>query len=261
MIGWLTAGAIVLVAGAIIWLARLYSRLGDRAEMVEDTRDMLQKIGGALGIERYEERSLFGARIQRLRGDFDDIEVDLEVQVGSHASYLRLTLAFPKSLGHDFHVMSPRNLGFWNWLLRLEEREFELDDDHAFALLTRENERVDQMLNKAVLYQIGRLLTKVDDLRIGDETMYVMCRRVPPPDELKSVVTKAIDVAERVYSTAGQIGPAPSKVDASVYEEATTGMFQRVGSDTMQSSTGSGRFSVDTSQSSSVSGTQKNESV
>lgn len=261
MIGWLTAGAIVIVAGAIIWLARLYSRLGYRGEMVEDTREILQKIGGALGIERYEERALFGTRIHRLRGHFNDIDVDLEVQVGARASYLRLTLAFPKSLGHDFHVMSPRNLGFWNWMLRLEEREFEVDDDQSFSLLTRENERVDQMLNTAVVFQIGRMLAKVDDLRIGDETVYVMCRHVPPPEELKSVVTKALEVAERIYSTAGQIGPAQSKVDASVYEEATTGMFQRVDSDTMQSSGGTGRFSIDTAKTSNVSGTQKNESV
>ncbi|MGM0558229.1 MAG: hypothetical protein ACQEVA_17725 [Myxococcota bacterium] len=261
MIGWLTAGAIVVIAGAIVWLSRLYSRLGRRDDVVEDTRDILQKIGGALGIERYEERSLFGTRIHRLRGEFNDIDVDLEVQVAASASYLRLTLAFPTSLGHDFRVMSPRALGFWNWMLKLEEREFEMDEHPPYRLLARENSRVDQMLNNAVVFQIGRMLTKVDDLRIGDETMYVMCRRVPQPDELKSVVTKALDVAERIYVTAGQIGPAQSKVDASIYEEATTGMFQRVESDTMQSSGGTGRFALDTSKNTSASGSQKNESV
>jgi hypothetical protein len=261
MIGWLTAGAIVLVAGAIVWLARIYSKLGHREDLVENTRTMLQKIGAALGIERYEERTVFGARVQRLRGEFDEIDVDLEAQVGTRASYVRLTMAFPKSLGHDFRVMSPRNLGLWNWILKLTPREFEMDGDGSFELLTRESERIDQMLNKAVVFQIGRLLTKVDDLRIGDETMYLMCKHVPPPDELKSVVTKALDVAERIYSTARQIGPSQSKVDASVYQEATTGMFQRVDTDTMQTGSGTGRFSVDTSSNPSVSGTQKNESV
>ena len=261
MIGWLTALAIVLVAGSIVWLARLYTQLGRREDVVEDTRAVLQKVAGALGIERYEERSMFGARIQRLRGVFDDIDVDLEVQVGARASYLRLTLAFPKSLGHDFRVMSPRKLGLWNWFYKLTRREFEMDDGSTFSLLLRENERVDQMLNKAVVFQIGRMLTKVDDLRIGDETMYIMCKRVPPQDELKSVVTKALDVAERIYSTARQIGPSQSKVDASVYEEATTGMFQRVNSETMQTSSGSGRFAVDTSSNPKVSKTQKSESV
>lgn len=261
MIGWLTAGAIVVVVGAILWLARLYSRLGHREELVENTRSVLQKTGAALGIERYEERSLFGARVHRLRGEFNETDVDLEVQVGARASYVRLTLSFPRSLGHDFCLMSPRKLGLSNWLLRLSPREFEIDDDETIEVLTRDNERVDQMLNNAIVFQIGRMLSKVDDLRIGDETVFLMCRRVPSPDELKSIVTKALDIAERIYSTSRQIGPAQSKVDASVYEEATTGMFQRVGSDTMQSSSGTGRYSADTTQSGSVSGTQKNESV
>ena len=44
MIGWLTALAIVLVAGSIVWLARLYTQLGRREDVVEDTRAVLQKV-------------------------------------------------------------------------------------------------------------------------------------------------------------------------------------------------------------------------
>lgn len=253
MIGWLTACAIILVAGGIVWLARLYSRLSHREEKVENTREILQKIGAGLGIERYEERNLFGSRVHRLRGHFNDLEVDLEVQVGRRASYMRLHVGFPHALGHDLRAISPRQLGLWKWAMRLSQREFETDDGTEVELMTRSTERLEQLLNKSVLFQVGRLLDKIDDLRIGEESMFLMCTGIPEPDRMRSILTKALEVGERLHTTARQIGPSTSQVGASVYEDGATGMFQRVDGDSTTSQDGSepastsGRFAVDTS--------------
>lgn len=228
MIGWLTALAIVLVALLLLWLGPRLAAGRAVATQSGQLGEGLEMLASSLGLEICDKQRVFGDRVHRLAGTFNRLGVELEVQIGLNHDYTRLTIAFPQTLDQDLTILSDRKPALRNWLLRQKETEIGVEAfDRNFILLARHEQRLTSLLSPAIRDQLQRLMSMVDDLEIGDETVFLMAREMRDPAEISTLLKKAIEISERIYATAMQLGPSPSKVEATVYEQATTDIYSR----------------------------------
>lgn len=228
MIGWLTAAGIVLLAVLVLWgLPRLAAGRKVAAQSGELT-EALQVLANSLNLERCDRRTIFGDLVHRLRGEFNRLHVEMEVQVGLSCSFTRITIDFPQPLDQDLTVLSERKPALRNWLLR--QKEFQMDDeefDRAFILLARHQKRLEAILSPAIRFQLSRLMERVDKLEVGDHALHVMVLETTDPEQVSSLLKKALETAERIFATSMQLGPSPSKVEATVYSQATAEFYSR----------------------------------
>lgn len=228
MIGWLTATVIVILAVLAIWaLPRLAAGRKVAAQSGELT-EALRVLARSLGLECCDRRTLFGDLVHRLRGDFNRLSVEMEVQVGRSCSFTRITIEFPQPIDQELTILSERKPALRNWLLR--QREVEIDDeefDRDFILLARHEKRLEAILSPAIRFQLRRLMDRVDKLEVGDHALHVMALDMTDPEQVSSLLKKAVETAERVYATSMQLGPSPSRVEASVYSQATADIYSR----------------------------------
>ncbi|QDG54060.1 hypothetical protein FIV42_25950 [Persicimonas caeni] len=228
MIGWLTAAVIILLAALILWgLPRLAAGRKVAAQSGELT-EALVVLSRSLGLERCDRRTVFGDIVHRLRGEFNRLRVDMEVQVGRSCSFTRITIDFPQPLDQELTILSDRKPAVRNWLLRQKEVELGVEEfDRDFILLARHERRLEAILSPAIRFQLRRLMDKVDKLEVGDHALHVMVLEMTEPDAVSALLKKALETAERIYSTAVQLGPSPSKVEASVYSQAAADIYSR----------------------------------
>ena len=249
MIGWLTAIVIAMIAALILWLGPKLAA-GRRIEaQYTELAEGLQTLARSLGLENFDRRAIYGDLTHHVDGTFNQLGVDLEVQVGRHHGYARVTVEFPQTLDQDLTILSDRKPAARNWLLRQKETEIGVEDfDRDFILLARHPKRLKAMLTPAIRFQLRRLIDRVDDLEIGDETVFVMARDLTDAEGVSSLLKKVIEVSERIYATAGQLGPSPSKVEATVYEQATSSIYSRESDESVsESSAGATSSAVSTS--------------
>lgn len=229
MIGWVTAILILLLGGLVIWaLPRLSAGRTSVAESRE-LMDSLQKAAAAFGLDDCDRRTLFGELVHRVRGEYDRLRIELEVQLGSQASFMRLRVEFPKTLDQEITILSDGGRTLRNWLLR--QRELSVDDpafERDFILLARHPERLRELLNGALRFQLRRLGERVDKLEIGDEAVYVWVDGVSSTDDIGGLLEQTVECAERLYAAARDLGPSPSRVEATAYNKATTDIYSRV---------------------------------
>jgi hypothetical protein len=228
LIGWLTALIIVLLAALILWVAPKLAAVRKVAAQSGELGEGLQRLTSSLGLGTCDRRNVFGDAVHQLSGEFNRLRVDLEVQVGRRFSYTRVTIDFPKALDQDLTVLSDRQPAIRNWLLRQKEFDIGVDDfDRDFILLARHEGRLKSLLSPAIRFQLERLSEMVDCLEIGDESVYVAAYGMTDPAEVSKLVKKTVETAERLYATAVQLGPSPSRVEATVYTQATSDIYSR----------------------------------
>lgn len=240
MIGWLTAAVIVIVAVVLLWAM---PKLGAGRRVAAQSGELaegLQVLAGSLGLDDYDQRTVFGDVVHRLTGEFNRLRVDVEVQVGRRFSYTRINVEFPQTIDQDLTILSDRKPALRNWLLRQHEVSIGVDDfDRDFILMARHGRRLEALLSPAIQFQLRRLIDLADTLEVGDESVFVLAREMVEPSAVSTLVKKTLETAERVYATAVQLGPSPSKVEASVYSQATADIYARdeelVSSDTASS--------------------------
>lgn len=222
MFGLMTAAGLALASVLLVVLGLLIARRGPEETHEEVTGEFLLKLGSGLGLDTYSDRTLFGEHLQTLRGKFEEFPVEFEVSRGDWAPYVRITVDFPRRLAQDLHVINDRRGGMVSQLRRL--REIKLDDeefDSRFLLFAKDEERAASVLNETARYQLVRMAEEVDEVRISDNTLFVLMHHACTREEMKSLLKKSLEVAGRLYQTARLLGPRSPSAEASHYEKAT----------------------------------------
>jgi hypothetical protein len=223
----MTALVIVVVAVLVLWGVPKLAAGRKIATQSGELGEGLQQLTKSLGLGTCDRRSVFGDAVHRLSGEFNRLKVHLEVQVGRRFSYTRITVQFPHSLDQDLAILSGHKPAFRNWVLR--QREFDIgveDFDRDFILLARHEGRLKALLSPAIRFQLQRLFEMVDRLEIGDETVYVMAHEMSKPAEVSKLLKKTVETAERIYATAVQLGPSPSRMDATMYSQTSSDIYR-----------------------------------
>jgi hypothetical protein len=228
LIGWLTALVIALVAALILWGAPKLAAGRKIAAQSGELGEGLQTLTRSLGLGACDRRNVFGDAVHRLTGEYNRLKVDLEVQVGRRFSYTRITIEFPQTLEQDLTILCDRKPALRNWVLRQKEVDVGVEDfDRDFILFARHEGRLKSLLSPAIRFQLHRLFEMGDCLEIGDETVFVLAREMTKPAEVSKLLKKTLETAERIYATAVQLGPSPSKMESTVYTKATSDIYSR----------------------------------
>jgi len=225
--GLLLLGAFLVTAAAIVWMGlRLASpEVDDRQEIDWESVEATAK---ALGLTRVSERQLFGEQVRVLHGTFKELDVEVEVSRGHWKPYVRLTIGFPRRLAQDLSVESSQPSGMVSQLRRWHE--IKMDDqefDKRFIVKGRDPDRLSQVFPEGTRYQLVRLAREVDDIHISDDTMFLFAERALEGKSLTKLLKKSLEVGERLYRTAVELGPRSPKMRATHYERATTQTMSR----------------------------------
>ena len=231
MIGWITFLTILTIGVVAVWAGQRFLagfRLERAAERHQAYADALARLGASLNIGQAEVYTTLGARSYILEGEFNRLGVVVEVFADARDTYLRVTLRFRRPLAQDLRVLSVRNLSLRNWFMRLQEVEVgDPEFDRHFVLLTRDEQRLHQILSPSVRYQFQRIAEVVDDLRLNDDNLFLFADGVSDPATISYVTRKALELGERLYTTAADLGPAASRVEAAAYQQGTAGYAAR----------------------------------
>lgn len=231
MIGWITFLAILIVGAIAVWFGRRFRasfQLERAAERHAGYADALKRLGRSLKIGEAKVFTTLGARSYVLEGDFNRMGVVVEVFADARDTYLRITIRFRRPLAQDIEVLSVRKLSVRNWMMRLQEVEVDDPDfDRHFVLLTRDEQRLHQILNPAVRYQLQRLVEVVDDLRLNDDSLFLFADGIADPDAISYLTRKALELGDRLQTTAADLGPAASRVEAAAYQQGTASYTAR----------------------------------
>ena len=105
----------------------------------------------------------------------------------------------------------------------MDDQEF----DNRFVVRGRDPERLTQVFPEGTRYQLVRLAREVDTIEISDDTLFLFAERSFEGDALTKVLKKSIEVGQRLYQTAVDLGPRSPKKRATHYERATTETMTR----------------------------------
>ncbi len=245
MIGWLTAAGIVVLGALALWIGSKLVAGRKVAAQSGELAEGLQALASTLGLEEYDCRTVFGDVVHRVNGEFNKLRVEVEVQVGRRNSYTRVCIEFPQTLDQDLTILSDRKPGLRNWVLRQQEATIGDEEfDREFILMARHQQRLESLLSPAIQFQLRRLVDLSDMVEIGDETVFVMAREMVDPAEVSSLLKKTLESAERVYATAMQLGPSPSKMEANIYTQAGSELYSRDAESSSETSSGDSSASV-----------------
>ncbi|MFW5967300.1 MAG: hypothetical protein ACOCV2_07270 [Persicimonas sp.] len=240
MIGWLTTLLLIILTLGALWLLPRFSAGRRRAAHDEQLTEELSRLARSLRLEDRGKAQIYGDVVHRLEGYYNELGVDIEVCLGRELQYLRVTVEFPQTLDQDLTILNQRSGLVRRWFLRhqkVETGDEEFDED--FVLLARHPRRLNVVLSPSMRFQLQRLRDKVDALQVGDGSVFAQVRDIQDPENLARIIRKTLEVAERIYATAAQLGPSPSRRDATVYQQATTGIYGRVEEPTESSETDS----------------------
>ncbi|MFP4597629.1 MAG: hypothetical protein ACLFVJ_05225 [Persicimonas sp.] len=229
MISWLTTVVIVLLAALLLWVVPRLAAGRKVATQSGELVDEFDRLSAGLGLGKTERRTVFGALVHRVTGEYNRLEVEVEVHVAADVNFTRITVEFPQTLDQDLTVLSNRRSAVRNWLLRQKETTLGVDEfDRDFILMARYPRRLETLLTPSIQFQLSKLIDMVDTLEVGDEAVFVMAAEMTDPARISAVLKKTLEISERIYATAVQLGPSPSKMGATVYGQASTGIYPRV---------------------------------
>jgi hypothetical protein len=218
----LTAIAMTCLAIGILWGGYLWSRIDEGGEHGDVPEEFLVGLGRGLDLDQYTKRDFFGEELQVLSGSFGDLSVELEVSSGRWRPYLRLVLEFDRSLARNVSVFSEDRSGVVSYVQRVRELEIgEEKFDDRFLLYAPKPDDVRKLLPDATRYQMIRLDERVGEVRMTDNSLFVLHQAALHRDQIRSILKKTIDLGERLYRTAEKLGRRRPETAASRYEQAT----------------------------------------
>jgi hypothetical protein len=225
------AGAIGIVVLGMRWRR---GRHRDEVEHQPVSEAFLESLGDALGLTYDRKLTLFGETIQLLRGNFDNLFVELEISRGDWTPYVRIAIEFPSHLGQNVGICKDNKEAVLNYLRRM--REFEIGDerfDPRFLLFGHGADRLRSLLAETTRFQLLRLAERADSLRLTDDGLFVLMDRPSTTDEISGQLRKSIELAERFYRTAYILGPSTSSSDPSKYQQQPVeGIREAAGTET-----------------------------
>lgn len=217
----LVVGALALVIGGVTGAAWWWFRHRGVPQHEEFSEQDLRNLGDALGLDDYADRHYFGERVQVLSGHFERLYVELEISSGDWTPYVRVQVRFPSLLAQDITVLSEDPGTVVNKIRRL--REIEVGDeefDEEFLLFATREKRLKRFFPASTRFQMVRLNREVDELRLTDQSLFVFASRPCSTAEIRSLLKKTVELADRLMGTARELGPAPTVVDVTSYEES-----------------------------------------
>jgi hypothetical protein len=220
-------GGFIVAALLIVWAGLMAASPKEDKELNIDW-ESVDATARALGLTRLSERELFGEEVRVLRGSFKELEIEVEVSRGHWAPYVRLAVGFPRRLAQDLVVETDHADGVVSRLRRL--REIKMDDqefDRRFIIRGRDPDRLSQVFPEGTRYQLVRLAREVDNIRITDDTLFLFAERGLEGESLPKLIKKSLEVGQRLYQTAVELGPRSPKLRATHYERATTQTMAR----------------------------------
>lgn len=216
-----TVVGLILFVIACLWGAYRWAKYRPGAHREEFPREFLIDLGKALGLDRYVERDYFGAKRQMLMGTFDELTVEFEISSGAWIPYLRLSIIFPKSLAQDVNIYSDDRTSVVSHIRRF--REIEMGDaefDRNFLLFARDPDRLNLYLSASLRDQMNRLFEEVGHLAVTDRSVFAFVDHPCDRREVKRILKKSLDLAQRLYRTADFVGPRAPERGAGHYDRA-----------------------------------------
>jgi nitrogen fixation-related uncharacterized protein len=218
----LTLISMCVATVALIWGAFLWAKRAPEQHREDFSPEFLVGLGKGIGLDHYSERDYFGERIQVLSGQFHDLDVEMEISSGRWQPYLRITIAFPRSLAQDLNIMTDDKSSMVHQVRRMHELELGDEDfDEEFLLFARDQEHLELVLPEGTRYQMLRVLETVDELRLTDNSLFLFVDHPCDRNEIKRMLKKAVELSERLHQTAEMIGPRRPSAGAGHYEQAT----------------------------------------
>ncbi len=184
------------LVGAGWWLLRRRKRHEMRTEVAQELRDSVR----GLGLGMVWQAPLFQADIFGIRGKVDEFELRAELWDKSGHDFIRVSVYFPRSIQQDLRIRLRNKKGLSN-LWRIQE--VTVDDerfDEMFRVYTRPNrvDSVTEILASALRRRLVSLGERVDDLKLGDRSLYVLIDGGVRPSMVAPLISDSLELA-RIY--------------------------------------------------------------
>lgn len=164
------------------------------------THEQYPFLADELGLERAQDRFLIDTRIQRYRGTRHGRETEVEVGAGSQGVYVRVDYHFQRTVDFGVRISSEHEDGFTTRLLRLREIEVgHKGFDSQFILLSRDEDRLHELLDHDIRRMLLALREDVRDLRLNDDGLHLQVLGALGKDELKALIDRGAELASNVF--------------------------------------------------------------
>ena len=163
-------------------------------------------LAAELGFERTRDRFLIDTRIQRYHGRRHGWPTEIEVGAGPQGVYLRVDYEFERTVDLGMRISSEHEDGFMTRVMRLREIEVghELFDSQ-FILLSRDEERLRDLLDKDVRHMLLDLGGSVRDLRLNDDGLHLQIMGELDDEQVRRLIDRGAQLASAVFARAEKL--------------------------------------------------------
>ena len=208
----------VIFAG---WWRRTHRALGD-ATFGDEEEASIASTTRRAKLTELTERRLFGARIITCWGPREGFSATIEICDSGYHPYTRLEARFEHGLEQGVQIMSEDTSGAIGWLMRFRETTVEHGRlDEAFILLTRDEER----LNELIARGLGKILLALHDhehvqrVTLTDEAIFLFCDVALAGEALQAMTRRLDRLSAWLLVQAKELGPCQAMTPRS-YEGA-----------------------------------------
>ena len=218
---------LVILAVAAVWLFRRHRRQESRAEVREELKDAVER----LGLGTVWQAPLFQADIFGVRGLVNGYEVCGELWKKSDRDFFRLTVHFPQPMRQEFRMVTGRRRGL-EQLWRLERAEIDDSEfEEHFSVYCRQDQddHVRELLDRGVRRRFLSLVDGIDGLKLGDNSLYLFVDRAVEIAGLERLIRDGLAAASDVYNRTREFGPAKTAQSTSYEMLSVDGIRREAG--------------------------------
>lgn len=182
---------VAVIAGQIMsWLGRRHTR----------SRTDFQYLVDSFGFDRVSDRFAFDTRVIRYAGHFRGSPARIEIGMGGGVSYARVDYAFEREVPLGLHISSEHEEGLLTRVMRLREVKIGLHQfDSQFILLSRNENRLKQLLDHDVRRMLISLRAKAKDVKLNDDGLHLFVAGQIDRDAFVSILEEGAQLSSHVF--------------------------------------------------------------
>ena len=219
---------VALTTAVLIWLMgmlwRRYYGVDSTSLLATEQFTALTAVLGEFGFNKVQTRPLFRARSLWSSLHHESFHAEVEFCDGNGADYTRITCSFETSLGQGFQILCEEGAGLWGWLLSMNVTR--VDDEvmeARFILMSKNKERLLQLLKSPLRAHIMALRDEVEDFQLTDQALYVYTGRVVQGEALRRLLEDVLVLTSSLVMWSMEKGPITS-LQTSQYQDALAEM-------------------------------------
>lgn len=204
----ISAGVVVLLVALMHVLWRRYYGVDHESLLGSEQLDAIRKRLERLGFADLHIRPLFRSRSVWAAMEREALRVEMEMCDGGWRDYTRVTCTFKRPLQQGVQMMCEEGAGLMGWLYSLHEVQSEDEEiNDRFIMLTRDDERLHELLTSPLRQHIIRLRDRVEDFKLTDQALFVYQDALVQEDDLTKIVEEVIYLASDLIRWSQDKGP------------------------------------------------------